>query len=550
MKSVWRPFLLTTALLVFVSSQAFAATWTNLLGGTQTWNVAANWDTNPVFPNGIDVVANIPSTQPSNRTIDFGANQALTLGTLNIDNATSFFNQFGTANQGQSLTFDVTAGNATINVTGHTTTTNANGQSIRVPIVLNDNLVVNADWVKNDYSAIALNFLAGSFTGSGNLTKNGLGTLSFADVDKAFTGTLTVNQGRLRTNNAATMSGVSSVLVNDGAALVAEKNGDITWGNPATTVVTLNGLGTISPPAGFGFHFPGAIRTGTNLNQIINNNIVLASTAAINQVGSSGSLSLNGVLSGPGTFVSGALVSDPTNQGQIILNVANTYTGGTIIQLGQLTVTGGATVGTGSVMVDGASVQVANQGPSEAAGRLYIQGANAIADNAFLNITGGGADTLGGTVQLEGGVNEVVGGLMVAGQILGPGTYGSLTSSQSPANTGLANPDLYFLGDGIITVSATACGGGVCVPGDYNANGVVDAPDYVVWRKGGTLFNDFTPGVQPSDYDFWRSRMGATTNPGSGLTPASVPEASTLSLAALLAVLLGSYRRVGHNTRG
>ena len=27
------------------------------------------------------------------------------------------------------------------------------------------------------------------------------------------------------------------------------------------------------------------------------------------------------------------------------------------------------------------------------------------------------------------------------------------------------------------------------VPGDYNGNGVVDAADYVPWRKGGTLLN-------------------------------------------------------------
>ena len=32
--------------------------------------------------------------------------------------------------------------------------------------------------------------------------------------------------------------------------------------------------------------------------------------------------------------------------------------------------------------------------------------------------------------------------------------------------------------------------------------------DYVVWRKGGPLVNDPTPGVQPGDYAYWRARYG------------------------------------------
>jgi hypothetical protein len=49
--------------------------------------------------------------------------------------------------------------------------------------------------------------------------------------------------------------------------------------------------------------------------------------------------------------------------------------------------------------------------------------------------------------------------------------------------------------------------------GDYNGNGSVDAADYVLWRIGGTLLNDPTPGVQPEDYDYWRARFG---NGGNG----------------------------------
>ena len=42
------------------------------------------------------------------------------------------------------------------------------------------------------------------------------------------------------------------------------------------------------------------------------------------------------------------------------------------------------------------------------------------------------------------------------------------------------------------------------LPGDYNRDGVVDAADYVVWRKG--MGTTYTQG----DYDVWRAHFGAS----------------------------------------
>jgi serralysin len=64
------------------------------------------------------------------------------------------------------------------------------------------------------------------------------------------------------------------------------------------------------------------------------------------------------------------------------------------------------------------------------------------------------------------------------------------------------------------------------VPGDYNGNGVVDAADYVLWRNGGPLQNDSTPGVQPGDYDVWRANFGRIAA-GSGASVADVEELAT-----------------------
>jgi hypothetical protein len=89
------------------------------------------------------------------------------------------------------------------------------------------------------------------------------------------------------------------------------------------------------------------------------------------------------------------------------------------------------------------------------------------------------------------------------------------------------------------------------VPGDYNNNGIVDAGDYVLWRKGGPLANEVdNPGVvNAQDYTEWRARFG-NPNPGSGssLGVASVPEPATIVLVALISpffVSLVARRKLG-----
>jgi PEP-CTERM motif len=70
--------------------------------------------------------------------------------------------------------------------------------------------------------------------------------------------------------------------------------------------------------------------------------------------------------------------------------------------------------------------------------------------------------------------------------------------------------------------------------GDYNQDGVVDAADYVVWRKDG--------GTQ-AGYEAWRAHFGTSLGSGSGPAlpsadplSAAVPEPATLILMFLAAV--------------
>jgi uncharacterized protein YjbI with pentapeptide repeats/CubicO group peptidase (beta-lactamase class C family) len=92
------------------------------------------------------------------------------------------------------------------------------------------------------------------------------------------------------------------------------------------------------------------------------------------------------------------------------------------------------------------------------------------------------------------------------------------------------------------------------LPGDFNRNGIVDAADYVVWRKTfGVSINlpneTMSLGlVDQADYQVWRAQFGTSLSIGLGATAsaapqaAAIPEPATFAFAAL--VLLGLVVRV------
>jgi hypothetical protein len=82
--------------------------------------------------------------------------------------------------------------------------------------------------------------------------------------------------------------------------------------------------------------------------------------------------------------------------------------------------------------------------------------------------------------------------------------------------------------------------------GDYDSDGVVDAADYVVWRKmlgqnvayGGSGDGNGNGLVEPADYGVWRNNFGNGTIVGSAVTVA-VPEPATKA-ALLMAFVIAA----------
>lgn len=88
------------------------------------------------------------------------------------------------------------------------------------------------------------------------------------------------------------------------------------------------------------------------------------------------------------------------------------------------------------------------------------------------------------------------------------------------------------------------------VPGDYNGNGVVDAADYVLWRKGDLAADsNGDQVVDQADYDFWRARFENTSGAGTGggLSGAAVPEPTGVVILAIGLIGSCGWRRGGRS---
>jgi autotransporter-associated beta strand protein len=293
-------------------------------------------------------------------------------------------------------------------------------------------------------------------------------------------------------NKTAFLSTVGGITVSDGGQLQLADNNSVAvpdYNMASGAVLNLNGVGTnsntTSTEGALRFGIVGG-RTTTFHNAVVLQTDSVISVAGVNSIG---------VIDQP---VSGAGSLTKHGDGKLVLSHAsNSWAGDT-------TVLSGPTTGTSVLSLTN---------PTLADGR-----------DVFLSATQTALD-------LNFVATDTIRSLYFDGVAQSTGTWGA-TGSGADHETSL------ITGTGLLDVTTFPVLG---VPGDYNNNGVVDAGDYVVWRKGGPLENEVdNPGtVDAQDYVEWRARFGNPPGSGSSLGASAVPEPTTLVLLLLVAPLVG-----------
>src|SRR5262249_23679455 len=232
--------------------------------------------------------------------------------------------------------------------------------------------------------------ITGTFTGSPDLTKLGLGTLIFPNANPTFTGNTAINDGTVIIRTGQSLGpavGGGTILVNNPGTLQAEGIFTI------NKTLTLNGLG---------FSSGGALKLvgGANTDVIWAGPITLGSATSINTDPSS-RLTVSGLISGGATAT-----LEKGGTGTLVLARANSYLGATTLRDGVTIIQdnqalGGANGG-GTNVSSGATLQLG--GGLNIGGEALTLRGTGVANIGALHVTDG-TNTWGGLVNLSGTSN-------------------------------------------------------------------------------------------------------------------------------------------------
>lgn len=455
-----RHFLsLTGSSLLAVSSAHAQSQWTNTTTGTQQWNTASNWDTDPTVPNGQGVSANLSVDLAVTQIVNLAT--PVTLGALTFGDSTStFLNQ---RIQGSAITFDNNGSGATLT---HSASTVAD--AISNQINLDDDLViVNNGTLADRNNAIVL---SGQITGTGGITINagGTGGVYLSNITNNYSGGFTLNDAsaKIVTGSNSNVFGTGTVTLNAGAI-------DTSFSGAATQLLNTTNANV----------WNGNWTMGGNWNN--DGNVILGNNVTVTR-GNGQFLNLGGNITETGgiralTFAGG--------NASTITNLAgtNTYTGGTTVNTGSVSfLSKSAMSDTGSISFANGTVMGIALGGTDG---WSSTGTGASTLNGILAGTGDNGQTI--TYTSAVGLNLILTGSHSYDAI---GNLGSGATSLTLSGTG----SLTINGDNTNTGGNTFQGGGSVTLNYDTSNGGTDATKLLInGGNGSVVFGYAASGTVP-----------------------------------------------------
>lgn len=352
----------------------YAQVWDG--SASTTWNDANNWNTPVAVPGATsNAIFNVATGNDPNFTAAASVGRLTFTGTsdaeiftgaaltingisgIGIDNQIAQIHTFNNPIVvGGSQTWQSTAAgggltfNSTINLSSFNLTFDP--QTLTSTIALStgagDVISGTGSMTKNGLGAVTLGNVANTF--SGGFTLN-LGTVSIANNASLGTGTVTLSGGTLTPTADLTLA--NNLTINDNTTISAANNVDLIFSSSTISASAGNTL-TINNSSGAGTMSVGFSGSGFNFASGINLNNAFSQFRGLNTAGTQ---TFSGPISGAGTVLRNAA------GGTTVLSGNNTFSGGTTITLGTLESQSTAGLGTGNVSLNGGTLAVttANQ---------------------------------------------------------------------------------------------------------------------------------------------------------------------------------------------
>lgn len=427
--------------VITVGSPFNNGAWINTAGGS--WGVNGNWSGGTIAGG-------------EGNTADFSSLNITANATITLDGARAIGNLvFGDTNPGSPATWILNNGS-------------------------NGSLMLAASMPAITVSALGTGSFAtigARLTGSNGFTKNGAGNLILNNAGNSLGGPVTIHEGNVQLNNAA-LTRASGVTLTGGALVIATGAA-----NPIGGSITFNGGNlqfNVPPGNDFSAQFSAAANQPYRINVVGGNEAIF-----------------NTNLASPG----GTLLKLGT--GTLVLNVSNSYTGGTTLSGGTLRYGATNALGGGGVAINGNATLQAGQAATLANPISIANVISATFDTGVHNTTLVGALTGAGTLiksgagslvlasgpetTLSGGITINAGRLEVLNGLALSNAPGAITV----ASGAVFNYSRNFLNGNDLANPITIGGPGEGGMGALNLRGNVTATGNITLAADATISHDF-----------------------------------------------------------